>query len=319
MKKNRLLLILFLAIFQTGTYIYSQKISNVNFNQERNNIIISYNLETKIPCKIALFVSTNGGGTWLGPLKKVSGDIGVNVSSGNKLITWNVLEEFEQFVGNNILFKVNAISNELQTVKIGSQEWTVKNLDVITYRNGDTIPEVKDFNEWSKLTTGAWCYYDNDPKNGKIYGKLYNWYAVNDPRGLAPEGYHIPSEDEWKELINFLGGIKKADVKMKEIGFTYWKKPIGSIYYTPTTTPANNSSNFTALPGGNLSKAQDHHNRLSNFDYIGEETSWWSSSKNDRLYGGADAFAVLLDYYHNYVYYQVYDLYYGNYVRCIKN
>jgi antitoxin component YwqK of YwqJK toxin-antitoxin module len=74
--------------------------------------------------------------------------------------------------------------------------WADKNLDVSRYRNGDLIPEVKDPQEWKNLTTGAWCYYNNDPKYGAIYGKLYNWYAVNDPRGLAPNGYHIPSYTE---------------------------------------------------------------------------------------------------------------------------
>jgi uncharacterized protein (TIGR02145 family) len=89
--------------------------------------------------------------------------------------------------------------NNYATVTIGTQVWMTKNLDVDRYRNGDIIPEVKDSIAWANLKTGAWCYYNNDPELGKIYGKLYNWYAVNDPRGLAPAGYHIPTDAEWTE------------------------------------------------------------------------------------------------------------------------
>jgi uncharacterized protein (TIGR02145 family) len=102
------------------------------------------------------------------------------------------------------MFQIRAFVDDIETVLIGNQEWTTKNLNVSKYRNGDIIPEVKDPKKWANLKTGAWCYYDNDPKNGEIYGKLYNWYAVNDPRGLAPEGYHVPSQNEWQELRSFL-------------------------------------------------------------------------------------------------------------------
>jgi len=110
-------------------------------------------------------------------------------------------------------------------IKIGTQTWTSKNLDVTTYRNGDVIPEVKDANAWANLTTGAWCYYENESDNGTSYGKLYNWYAVNDPRGLAPTGYHIPGGGEWTILTTYLGGssntsaafISGVGEKMKSI------------------------------------------------------------------------------------------------------
>jgi uncharacterized protein (TIGR02145 family) len=186
-----------------------------------------------------LFVSIDDGKTWQEPLKKVTGDAGAKIASGNHSITWDVLEEFEELRGDKIKFQVRADDHE--TVKIGTQEWTIKNLDVSTYKNGDIIPEVKDYNEWIKLKTGAWCYYDNDPENGKIYGKLYNWYAVNDPRGLAPEGFHIPSDKEWTILINYLGGDDIAGGKMKEQGTEHWN--------TPNAT-ATNSSGFSGLPGG---------------------------------------------------------------------
>ena len=82
-----------------------------------------------------------------------------------------------------------------QVITIGTQTWTTKNLEVSTYRNGDTIPQVESEADWAKLSTGAWCYSEKD--NGTAYGKLYNWYAVKDARGLAPNGFHIPSDAEW--------------------------------------------------------------------------------------------------------------------------
>jgi uncharacterized protein (TIGR02145 family) len=147
------------------------------------------------------------------------------------------------------------------SVTIGSQVWTTKNLDVDRYRNGNLIPQVADITQWANLTTGAWCYYNNDPAMGAIYGKLYNWYAVNDPRGLAPQGWHIPDENEWDALTSFLGGVDVAGGAMKSV--TGWSAPnIG----------ATNSSGFNGLGGG-----------LRNYDFagIGEESGWWSANQFD--------------------------------------
>ena len=127
------------------------------------------------------------------------------------------------------------------TVRIGTQIWMTKNLDVDHYLNGDPIPQVTDPDEWANLTTGAWCYYKNDPAYGAIYGKIYNWYAINDPRGLAPSGYRIPTIEDWDLLINHLSGDKLAGGKLKETGTVHWEIP---------NLNASNSSGFTALPGG---------------------------------------------------------------------
>ena len=105
-----------------------------------------------------------------------------------------------------------------QSVTIGTQTWTTKNLDVATFRNGDAIPQAKTNEEWKaagKNKQAAWCYYRNDPKNGAKYGKLYNWYAVVDTRGLAPAGWHVPTDEEWTVLSTFLGGEDVAGKKMK--------------------------------------------------------------------------------------------------------
>jgi len=108
--------------------------------------------------------------------------------------------------------------NAQDDVKIGTQVWTSKNLDVSTFRNGDPIPQAKNAEEWKKAGENrqpAWCYYNNNEQNGKVYGKLYNWHAVNDSRGLAPNGYHIPSDAEWTILTDKLGGEEIAGKKMK--------------------------------------------------------------------------------------------------------
>jgi len=150
----------------------------------------------------------------------------------------------------------------IETVTIGTQKWTKRNLEVTTYRNGDPIPEITDPIEWAASTTGAWCYYDNDPANGAIYGKLYNWYAVNDPRGLAPVGYHIPTITEWDTLQNYLGGNLVAGFALKETGTTHW---------SPPNAGTTNNSGFTALPGGKI-------NNSSSFLEINEIAYFWGTN-----------------------------------------
>jgi uncharacterized protein (TIGR02145 family) len=274
MYKLRHTLIIILILY--GITTYAQKVSNINFHQEQSTIIVSYDLETKTTCKVSLYVSTNDGKTWQGPLTKVTGDVGDKIVSGRHNITWNVLEEFEEFKGDNIKFQIRALGNNNATVMIGNQEWSTKNLNVSKYRNGDIIPEVRNQKEWEGLRTGAWCYYNNDPKNGKIYGKLYNWYAVNDLRGLAPVGFHIPSDSEWNTLIDYLGGYKVAGGKMKKIGISNWSAP---------NLGATNESGFSGLPGGYRNTWEiiflDRRSIPNLFNDIGNYGQWWSSSEQD--------------------------------------
>jgi uncharacterized protein (TIGR02145 family) len=162
----------------------------------------------------------------------------------------------------------------LPSIKIGTQTWTTKNLDVTTYSDGTIIPEVTDQKQWAALTTGAWCYYNNDSANGVIYGKLYNWYAVagiyneasktdaSQRKKLAPMGYHVPSDTEWTTLTDYLGGETIAGGKMKEIGTTHWKSP---------NQDATNTSGFAARPGG-------YRDGNYLFHTIGVQINMWSSS-----------------------------------------
>jgi len=131
---------------------------------------------------------------------------------------------------------------------------------VNTFRNGDPIPEAKSETEWEKAgreQQPAWCYYDNDAAKGKKYGRLYNWYAVNDPRGLAPEGWHIPSDGEWKTLTDSLG--PEAGRSMKSAGG--WKE----------NGNGNNRCGFKALPGG-------YRYENGKFENLETKSYWWSST-----------------------------------------
>jgi len=180
-------------------------------------------------------------------------------------------------------------------VKIGNQIWMIQNLNVDTFRNGDIIPEITDPIEWSKLSTPAWCNLGNVKENGECYGKLYNWYAVNDPRGLAPLGYHIPTETEWNELVKSLGGIKSANIALRST--TGWSGNVGS-----------NSSGFFAIPAAYRAKDGTFYN----FGYF---AGWWSLShidkKNGQVFGlGWDLKTTELG---------IVIKQFGCSVRCIKN
>ncbi len=150
-------------------------------------------------------------------------------------------------------------------VKIGTQIWMAENLNVSTFRNGDPIMEAKTAEDWQTAgdeKKAAWCYYENDPENGKKYGKLYNFYAVTDTRGLAPKGMHIPTDKEITILTTYVGGEKTAGVKLKEAGTFNWKNP---------NADATNETGFFALPGG-----KNTYN--GTFDGVGDYGSWWAAS-----------------------------------------
>lgn len=181
-------------------------------------------------------------------------------------------------LGLFILFS-NAIyaQSNCCSVTIGNQIWMKNNLQTVTYRNGDSIPLVTDPSVWSTLTTGAYCYPNGNPSNVATYGLLYNWYAVNDPRGLAPHTWHIPTVAEWNLLSNTLGGEAYAGGKMKVVGFEFWTAPnIG----------ATNESGFSGLPGGmrNIPYGTFDYHKLFGF--------WWSTTEN----GSSNAWYRSLDY-----------------------
>ncbi len=188
------------------------------------------------------------------------------------------------------------------SVTIGSQTWTARNLDLTTYRNGDPIRYAGSIDDWTDANTdkeGAWCYYADAEGNNATYGKLYNWYAVNDGRGLAPAGWHVTSDAEWTTLRDYLGGESVAGGKLKEAGTSHWQ---------PTNDGATNESGFTALPGG-------YRFDDGAFDYIRSDGFWWSSTEYVISY----AWGRYLSFNNSLLSGNSYSKGYGLSVRCVQD
>lgn len=177
-----------------------------------------------------------------------------------------------KFITTFLLVSLSFTANS-QSVIIGTQEWMTKNLDVTKFRNGDPIPQAKTAQEWDKAYSAkqpAWCYYDNNVANGPKFGKLFNWYAVNDPRGLAPEGWHIPSDTEWMQLIRTYGDTRANSTLKNSTG---WHK----------NSNGTNASGFTGLPGGcrGASHFEPPGSKLSDFSGVTKYGLWWSATSYD--------------------------------------
>lgn len=259
--------------------LFAQSIENIDFYAEGNKVVIVYDL---INCKpddkydISLvFIEQN---TRINIIpKSISGDFKYQ-NCGRKRIYWNIDKDLPNLSGNfypelNILQAakgpIDLNGYKYKTVKIGTQEWFSENLRTSLYNDGTPIEKVVDDKTWANISTGAWCYYNNDPSNNNLYGKLYNWYSVssstNENKNICPSGWKVPSDSDWSILINYLGEEKVTGGKMKEVGTAHWNSP---------NTDATNSSLFTARPGGF---------RYDYGDYFGFGVSgfWWSASENE--------------------------------------
>ena len=191
------------------------------------------------------------------------------------------------------------VESKYETIKIENQVWMSENLNIDKFNNGDPIPEAKSSEEWrlaGENEQPAWCYFDNDPVNGKKYGKLYNWYAVNDPRGIAPSGFHIPNNDEWEVLMNNLGGQSMAGIKMKSTAG--WEE----------NGNGNNESGFNAFPSGSRSG----NGRFANFGLRGY---WWSSNDYNEIFSWVHKVVYNEDYLDRYTNPKTS----GFSVRCLKD
>ncbi len=192
--------------------------------------------------------------------------------------------------GNNVQFTTeiplfvpgsgltDADGNTYPTIILNNgQEWMASNLRTATYANGDPIPNVTDGIQWDGLTTGAWAHYDNNGSYENPYGKLYNWYAVADPRNVCPTNWHVPTDAEWNALVGYLdpaydpnanNGSQSATAggKMKSTGTQYWQAPNGG---------ATNESGFSGLPGGGR-----FYLGGGTFGILGINGNWWSASES---------------------------------------
>lgn len=201
-------------------------------------------------------------------------------------------------------------------ITIGTQKWMVENLKTTHFRTGEGISNVTDATAWSNSTFAAWCDYDNSAPNGTKYGHLYNWYAVNDSRKIAPIGWHVSSDAEWTTLINFVSlnvGTSLSVAKALASTSSDWLP-----YYTAGSAigyeiKLNNSTGFNALPGGVRSGIGLVSSGM--FSEIGGSSGFWNSTE----YNTGNAYFSYLSSGYSYVQRSNSTKSIGRYVRCIKD
>ncbi|MCD4795524.1 MAG: T9SS type A sorting domain-containing protein [Bacteroidales bacterium] len=189
-------------------------------------------------------------------------------------------------------------SYHYSTVKIGTQTWMGENLRATHYNDGTLLPNVTNGSTWINLTTPAYCWFDNNYEEyGTIYGALYNWFVVTESKNICPVGWHIPSDQEWATLMDYLGGETVAGGKLKQTGTEYWNSP---------NTGANNESGFTGLPG-------DLRFTDGNFTFVGVNGYFWTSTETN----GTDAWYYVLNTNQSGLFYYDRDKIRGHSIRCI--
>ena len=320
---NRIILSIALLLLKAAHPIYSQSITNVQAKVEGSTVVVSYQLQSSNALEISLYVSEDSGRTFVGPLKSVRGDVGKGIQQGSRRIVWDVLNEREYLHSSKMVFRVEASyrfgtfrdprdGKTYKTVKIGNQVWMAENLAY--------LPSVNMVADGSEDAAGSYYYvygYDGtnvaDAKatdNYATYGVLYNWTAAMDGeassttnpsgiQGVCPAGWHVPSDAEWTELTDYLGGPSDAGGKLKETGTTHW--------YSPNTS-ATNETGFTALPGGDR-----YYN--GTFDIVGYDGYWWSATEYKADY----AWYRTMSYYVSNVYRNFSSKELGFSVRCLRD
>ena len=152
------------------------------------------------------------------------------------------------------------------TVKIGDQWWMAENLKATKFRSGEDIPNVAGAGEWASSGDAAYCNSNNDTAIAEVYGRLYNWHAATDGRKICPTGWHVPNDNDWAALTQFLGGEEVAGGKLKQTGTELWNSP---------NADATNESGFNAIPGG------VRNSNTGNFAGMGTNASWWSVTQQN--------------------------------------
>jgi len=225
---------------------------------------------------ISAEISFDGGLSYQA-ITMTTGNIGGNVEEGGgKCFVWDFGSEAGELYTANAMFRLTADTstvtdidgNIYATVQIGDQLWMAENLKVTHYNNGDLISYPSD-EDWGSINEGQYGVYDNDPSNADIYGNLFNWAAVDDDRGLCIEGWHVPSDDEYTVLTDYLDGELVAGGKMKSTGTI---EDGDGLWWSPNVG-ATNESGFTALPAGYRNNGDGSYIAMGNIGYF------WSSSE----------------------------------------
>lgn len=261
-------------VFTLPGLVFNQSIENIKVNQAGKKIIIDYDLiegSQGQQFTVKLFITENGGYSWSGPLTAITGDAGLGIKAGtSKRMIWDVQNESgrEKLQGDSIAFKVQAVCYPYGFIPIHYSGVPCPDIPILTdTRDGQVYPTVQ-------IGTQCWMQknlnyvgidsrcYENNNENCDFYGRLYTGWI----RNICPYGWHLPSDEEWQTLVNFLGGSDVSGGKMKESGTGYW---------SATNVGATNSSGFTALPGG-----------YYNWDYGGfkaikELTIFWSATYSE--------------------------------------
>lgn len=273
--------------------INGELLFHIGFNLEQVNYYLSNNnyslveiATSRFPSKIQRLKATNFGFTEAMKWKPVK-------------IDFKIEDNAEKTFKCGLENLTDVDGNVYKTILIGSQCWMQENLNVSKYKNGALIPEVLTSSSWFSLKTGGMVYFNNLSGENFVYGKLYNWYAIDNKRGICPNGWDVPANSDWDLLISYLGGDLYAGGKMKSKGNAYWKSP---------NLGATNESYFNGLPGGN-------RNEFGDFNYLGISTFWWSANEYD-LYNA-------WFYNINFNFVQIkkinYNKNFGYSVRCIKS
>lgn len=313
---KKVIILILIAFSLSFAQNHAPQVTNVTFEQrtdDSHKVDIFYDLydADADAMTVTMQASNDAGKTWNVSCIEIDGDIGDNQTSGTgKHIVWDFAAEHPEVYWDQVQIKIIADDhfesgtdyitdydgNVYKIVKIGNQWWMAEDLKVTHFRNGDPIPNVTETAAWANLNSGAYCSYDNNENNKNIYGLLYNWYAVNDSRNIAPEGWHVATDDDWRTLANY---VSNNSGKLKEAGTKHWKSP---------NTGATNETGFTALPGGQRYK----DGIFSGIEYYG---NFWTATQG----GSNTAYYRGLGYNNKDIVRTTYDKRCGFLVRCVKN
>ena len=195
---------------------------------------------------------------------------------------------------------IDVDGNMYNTVTIGTQVWMTENLRTTKYRNGSSLTNITQVSQWGALTTGAYCSFSNSTTT-QMYGRFYNWYAVNDSRNIAPAGWHVPTYNEWLTLWYYLGGDSLVGGQLKETGTSHWYYP---------NSGATNGWGFNALPAGFIKED-------GNFYGFGYYTLWWTVTENAS--NSLNAECQEIDYNHPGLYDNNLPKNWGLSIRCVRD